>query len=228
MKRFTLTNLILLLMVSLTANAREKNMNWDDFNATVGIEVKKLSSQTVCTGVLIRPQVILTAAHCLVGLKSSRVTTEEAMGEATQWVETVRSVMHPDYEGNTPGQSVDVGLLYLARPIVGVKYALHGNFDMTHQCERIGYGGRKGKNVRTWLTSFPQMTQGTSLRVQDALGVLGDSGGPVYQNLPDGMRLIGVHTGREYGWGGHLNDVSFVQILTPEIWSWVESQAHAP
>jgi V8-like Glu-specific endopeptidase len=228
MKASKLIPFMLILMVSLTAAAKEKNMNWDDFNATVGIDVKKFTSSTVCTGVLIRPQVVITAAHCLVGLKSSRVTTDEAMGEATHWVDSVRSVIHPQYDGNAPGSSVDVGLLFLAQPITGVHYALHGNFDMTNQCERIGYGGRKGKNVRTWLTSFPQILQGTSLRVQDALGVLGDSGGPVYQYLPEGMRLIGVHTGREYGWGGYLNDVSFVQLLTPEIWAWVQSQAHAP
>jgi V8-like Glu-specific endopeptidase len=201
-------------------------MDWDDFSATAGIELEKNTGRSVCTGVLLAPKVVLTAAHCLVDLVAARVSNEEAMNQAQTWHVAREWQMHPNYRGNLPGQSVDVGLIFLATPLLDVAYATYAPYRMGEICERVGFGERSGRNVRTWLTAFPQALQGTSLKVQDAYGRLGDSGGPVYQNHTDGLRLIGVHTGREYGQQGRLNDVSFVQLLTPEIWAWVRSRAY--
>ncbi len=218
----TLCGLFLLAWPMHKTGAAE--LNWDDFNGTVGIQVQNQLGATVCSGVLLSPQVVLTAAHCLVGLKSARVSTAELLDTHALWVKGARAQIHPGYVGNQPGFSVDVGLLFLEQPILGVRYARQGLFEMSLPCERIGYGGRGGKNIRTWLTSFPQKLQGSYLRVQDAYGVLGDSGGPVYQLFPDGLKLIGVHTGREYGYVGSLRDVSFVQLLDATVWSWITSQ----
>jgi len=201
-------------------------MDWDDFSATVGIELQKTTGRSVCSGVLLRPHVVLTAAHCLVDLISARVTNDEAMSTAQSWHVARDWQTHPNYRGNLPGQSVDVGLIFLSSELNDVAYAEHAPYQPGEMCERVGFGERSGRNVRTWLTAFPQALQGSSLKVQDAYGRLGDSGGPVYQNHANGLRLIGVHTGREYGQQGQLNDISFVQLLTPEIWAWVRSKVH--
>lgn len=80
-----------------------------------------------CTGVLVAPDLVLTAAHCLTEAKAAgrvdQLTFRAGLrdGEAVAEAVLARAVMHPDY---APGAGVsaeniryDVGLVQLATPI---------------------------------------------------------------------------------------------------------------
>ncbi len=196
-------------------------LNWNDFSHTVGISITKQGGSTTCSGILVAPKVVLTAAHCIEGLKEAWVTTGRKITDRPR-VRSVDTRTHPGYRGNLPGGSVDLGLIFLARPllerlvptpVMEVQEAL--------TFERIGFGGRDGQNVRTWIVSFYDGRFGDYVRARDELGVLGDSGGPVFQRGPTGLGLVGVHTGREIGPSGALTNVSFIQPLAAKEWAWV-------
>lgn len=210
----------ILLILSLNL-VRGVELEWNDFQSSVGIELFKTKSKSFCSGVLIRSQVVLTAAHCLENLVGAQSTIEAQVNGQTEWVKISRFQTHPLYRGNIPGESVDVGLMYLDTPVEDITFPKRVNYKLFETCERIGYGIRKGVNRRTWQTSFPENLLGTSLRVKDEYGVVGDSGGPVYQRVNGELRLIGVHTGRQLGVDGAIMDISYVQLLTDDIWHWV-------
>lgn len=180
----------------------------------------------MCSGILLSPHVVLTAAHCVDGYLSAQVTTDRWIGGAPEsFVDVASAQTHPGYRGNLPGGSVDIGLFFLAKPLFEmVPEVLIAELDPRLPFERIGFGGRNGSNIRTWILSFYEGEFGSYLRARDELGVLGDSGGPVFQRHPTlGLQLIGIHTGREIDPTGALTAVSYVQPLDAEVRGWLRS-----
>lgn len=207
--------------------ASAQQVNWSEFSQTVGISVEKSGGRTMCSGILLAPRVVLTAAHCVDGYLSAQVTTERRIDvPAEAFVDVESALMHPGYRGNLPGGSVDVGLFFLAAPIHQAKLETPiADLDPRLPFERIGFGGRNGTNVRTWIVSFYESSFGAYLRARDELGVLGDSGGPVFQRHPStGLQLIGIHTGREIDPTGALTAISYIQPLDPGVRTWLKSQ----
>mgnify|MGYP003392989908 CR=1 FL=1 len=199
-------------------------MKWKDYAASVGISVKKPMFTTTCTGILLTPNVVLTAAHCVDDFISAQVTTAPRLADGVLAHEVVRGVMHPGYKGNVVGKSVDLGLFFLATPIkTDFEAPILAAVNPKLRFERIGYGIRNGRNVRTWVTSFFQKWFGGHVKTTDEHGMGGDSGGPVFQRQPSGLRLVGVHTGREVR-GGKLAQSSYIQTLGESEITWIREQ----
>ncbi len=217
----------MLLRVSL---AYTKTMDWREFDASVGIHLGKTGFETVCSGVLLTPQVVLTAGHCLIDLRRADVVVGEKMGPGSPRYPVERWMLHPGYKGNVPGASTDLGLMFLREPLTGTfPFSPFGTFKPGLPFERIGYGLRDGRNRRTHVNSSLNMPLAKHyVLLDDAFGFPGDSGGPVYQrDEGNKLCLVGVHTGRKMD-KGEVLDHSFVQLLYAAEIAWIKKEAGLP
>ncbi len=169
-----------------------------------------------CTGTLISPEVVITAAHCLVSDVGTANFTlaRDAINSTAEQIHAGRS-MHPhpqfDYSSEpAPGVGMwfDIGVLLLSEPVYGVAYErLPSAIEAVELLARgtsvdlVGYGAT---DPDWWLDGGIKM-HGTATLVEvgsyelliaipgEQQNCFGDSGGPAFATLPGGdRRMVGI------------------------------------
>lgn len=192
-----------------------------------------------CTGVVLAPQVLLTAAHCVQPAADYAAVVFEASGP--RLLPVTRIALHPAFDPNsfeTRRPTPDLALVRLAEPLPASARAARLSSEVALPQRRTaftlaGFGVTRdgdGKSAGTLRTvNLPSIgtTGGIMIRLSDGSGgkggCTGDSGGPVYL---DGVvaGIIGWSTaaGGARGCGG----VTGATLVGPQR-AWIDATARA-
>lgn len=161
------------------------------YNGTFSLEVTKWDGSVfVCSSVAIDVKTLLTAAHCLEGAKDIKVTDGKIRNEAIHWD------IHPEYDKDESNYHADIGIITLYRDLpYHLNFPRFGRPQKSNPLVRIGFGGREGSNLRTYISGIFILDQmDNTLVLKDKLGVPGDSGGPLFQFINGKLTLIAIHS----------------------------------
>ena len=209
----------------------------------------------LCSAVLVHPEVLLTAAHCLPADPGTAIEVLEGANARapTATVTAHRSVRNAVYfttMDEIARTGFDVGVIVLDAPIdgadavTGAKLATLGSIldprdragAFANGVTVVGFGGRKDTGVdattgwkRTADTNVLEMND-FALTTSGPHGGIshGDSGGPAFVRVNGRLRLLGIASGSPEDESGTVPahpDVSLYAGMRPEIACWIERAA---
>jgi V8-like Glu-specific endopeptidase len=157
--------------------------------------------RVTCTGTLVAPRVVLTAAHCVENLEAPQVLSvvfapEVARALPTERVRVAEGRLHPAWRA---GEN-DIGVLLLAEdaPVAPVPLAGPGlPADLVGRTTRVvGFGLDDGGGTghrRSGTARVAAVSAGTfSIEAAPGMSCGGDSGGPSFLELDGIERVVGV------------------------------------
>ena len=194
-----------------------------------------------CTGTLISPTHVLTAAHCTVGVSDSAGTFE--VGGQTYRTSDIAD--HPRYNDNRFDAGYDLSVMELSRPVTGVVPSqinrVAPQVGTTLTLVGFGEGGtsRNGSlgDFGTKRVGETPLDEVTNLHINwrfdshsESNTAPGDSGGPAFINVDGNFLVAGVTSGGD-GDAHTLGDNSFdtrVDVFANWIDSIVADTAPSP
>lgn len=164
-----------------------------------------------CTGVLIAPRVVLTAAHCVADMRLQWSVFDvyfgtDAAAHDGRWIPTTTALVHPDFDADS--RAHDLALLLLAEPVediapIALPAAPIGTDAVGTIARVVGFGVddpdaaelRHHPNIlkRSGTVRITEVGALT-FRAEPApsMTCVGDSGGPVFVPEGDGEALAGI------------------------------------
>lgn len=158
-----------------------------------------------CSGTLVHPRLVTTAAHCLTGQQPAEIVLGESASRPARTARIERCVLHPKYRTD-PGH--DLGFCTLVEPLLDVPVVpvltacdalalLHDNRSVVI----AGFGDvavdQPGLGLKRWVEVTIEGLRSDGLEISVGTrvrgGCAGDSGGPAYVQLPNqGWRAFGA------------------------------------
>ena len=150
----------------------------------------------VCSGIVVAPDAVLTAGHCVAGVGENRIHYRDETGRPVL-VETAARSLHPAYDGDAirgRTRSIDLALLRTREPLPARFMPAMLSTAMPRAGRNLtlaGYGATRGGDRRSigryrGATLAVVEPYGPSrilvwLKAPEAGGCQGDSGGPILE-----------------------------------------------
>lgn len=176
-------------LISLNSQAVE----WDKFSSSALIEVKRDQQLFTSSAVVIKRNVLLTAAHSVEDIDEGYIHLSSTYNINNTKIRFKKVIIHEGYDKSVSNYKNDIAVIILESNLPEhIKPAtLSTSLNSENLVvDRIGFGGRQGKNIRTWTNPTIVDHRLNTLVLNDSLSVIGDSGGPLYKD----EKLIGIHS----------------------------------
>ena len=211
--------------------------------AVVAIGVRRVDCGELlavhCTGTLVGPRLVLSAAHCVsdprLGTNLEVMFGSDVASSGSRFVRVTQAVRHPDYHGD--GDDADLAVLVLEReapvaPVALGDQPLDGTVGASMRIVGFGVTGpgdgaigtkRSGTStVAEVLDRVFRTVPGPSLTCQ------GDSGGPLFAPVGTAERLVGVTSRGDPGCSSYGINVRVDRFLQDFIAPWIAATSSTP
>lgn len=214
------------------ASAQEQSIRVSALSGWEAVGRLNMGNRAMCTGALIAPDKVLTAAHCLYDpqsgrrLKPSRIKFEAGMsrGRAIAARGVKQTIVHPDYRHNQVGSNgagVDLALLTLDSPIAASEVRPFATDASPSKGDAVGVLSYTYSRKNSPLLQHPcdVVARTSAVLVMDCEVDFGASGAPVFA-VQGGTRpkLVSVISSKAAMGGrpvsvGTLVDVALAALL---------------
>lgn len=203
------------LPINKTATEVANKTNWSKFTSSLLIEVSRDKEVFTSSAVLIKRNVLLTAAHSVENIDKGYVHLSHKFAQDNMRIAFKKVIIHSGYDKTKSNYQDDIALIILENNLPKSFKPTSIDFDYLMEekiVDRIGFGGRNGINTRTWTNPKVENKLDNTLVLKDTLSVIGDSGGPIYTD----NGLVGIHSTLEG------SDKTYA-VFVPAYESWIKS-----